>query len=141
MGIELDVDNSAGLIDSGTVQQIRWLSCFGRLIGNTDMHSGNLSFYLSGGRVQGLAPTYDMLPMRYVPRHHQLVDAPLELPVPTPGSADVWPSACAAAQDFWGRVATHDLIDPSVQALARANLQRLTELASIASHLPRVDAG
>lgn len=48
---------------------------FGRLIGNTDMHSGNLSLYveraaLGRRRFTGglqLAPLYDMLPMRWRP--------------------------------------------------------------------------
>ncbi len=33
------------------------------LIGNTDMHYGNLSFISSHGRPYHLAPAYDILPM------------------------------------------------------------------------------
>jgi hypothetical protein len=52
--------------------QCRQILQFGRLIGNTDMHSGNASLYASGttlkvvlkGRFQ-LTPVYDMLPMRW----------------------------------------------------------------------------
>lgn len=47
---------------------------FGRLIGNTDMHSGNASLFVKGvtlaEMVQGhftWAPVYDMLPMRWKP--------------------------------------------------------------------------
>lgn len=47
---------------------------FGRLIGNTDMHGGNLALWVAGDDLPGLlkgrftlAPVYDMLPMRWRP--------------------------------------------------------------------------
>lgn len=54
--------------------QVQALWHFGRLIGNTDMHAGNLSLWVAGqslaellrGRFT-LAPVYDMLPMRWRP--------------------------------------------------------------------------
>ena len=44
----------------------RW--AFGVLIGNTDMHHGNLSFISDHGRPYRLAPAYDMLPMAFAPK-------------------------------------------------------------------------
>ena len=44
------------------------LWAFGTLIGNTDMHSGNLSFVSEHGRPYGIAPAYDMTPMEFAPR-------------------------------------------------------------------------
>jgi serine/threonine protein kinase HipA of HipAB toxin-antitoxin module len=44
------------------------LWAFGTLTGNTDMHSGNLSFTSLHGRPYQLAPAYDMLPMAFAPR-------------------------------------------------------------------------
>ena len=44
------------------------LYAFGTLIGNTDMHHGNLSFVSSDGRPYSIAPAYDMLPMGFQPR-------------------------------------------------------------------------
>lgn len=44
------------------------LHAFGTLIGNTDMHPGNLSFVTDSGRPYQLAPAYDMLPMAFAPR-------------------------------------------------------------------------
>jgi serine/threonine protein kinase HipA of HipAB toxin-antitoxin module len=41
---------------------------FGTLIGNTDMHSGNLSFVAEHGRPYKIAPAYDMSPMAFAPR-------------------------------------------------------------------------
>lgn len=43
------------------------LYAFGTLIGNTDMHSGNLSFVSESGRPYSLSPAYDMLPMAFSP--------------------------------------------------------------------------
>lgn len=44
------------------------LWAFGSLIGNTDMHNGNLSFMSEQGRPYDLAPAYDMSPMAFAPR-------------------------------------------------------------------------
>jgi hypothetical protein len=44
------------------------LWAFGTLIGNTDMHSGNLSFVSEQGRPYDIAPAYDMSPMTFAPR-------------------------------------------------------------------------
>lgn len=43
------------------------LWAFGTLIGNTDMHAGNLSFISDQGRPYQLAPAYDMTPMAFAP--------------------------------------------------------------------------
>ena len=53
----------AGLIEPDDVDRIQCLWWFGRLIANTDMHTGNLSFRPQG--TLALAPIYDMLPMLY----------------------------------------------------------------------------
>jgi hypothetical protein len=44
------------------------LWAFGTLIGNSDMHSGNLSFVSEHGRPYDIAPAYDMTPMTFAPR-------------------------------------------------------------------------
>lgn len=45
--------------------EILW--AFGTLIGNSDMHHGNLSFMTDHGRPYDLAPAYDMTPMSFAP--------------------------------------------------------------------------
>jgi serine/threonine protein kinase HipA of HipAB toxin-antitoxin module len=47
-----------------TVADLYW---FGRLIGNSDMHPGNLGFHLVDARPLELAPAHDMLPMFLAP--------------------------------------------------------------------------
>lgn len=56
------------------------LHAFGTLIGNTDMHPGNLSFVTDGDRPYELAPAYDMLPMAFAPRASG--ELPNSLPAP-----------------------------------------------------------
>ena len=43
------------------------LWAFGTLIGNSDMHNGNLSFIAEHGRPYSIAPAYDMTPMAFAP--------------------------------------------------------------------------
>ena len=99
------------------------LHAFGTLIGNTDMHPGNLSFVTDSGRPYALAPAYDMLPMAFAPRSggglsEQL--PPLDL---HPGVAhEVWPAMLALARDYLGRLRADgrfsDNFAPCLQALA-----------------------
>jgi hypothetical protein len=58
----------SGHIEATAVAAVAQLQAFGTLIGNTDMHLGNLSFISEQGRPYTLAPAYDMLPMGFAPR-------------------------------------------------------------------------
>ena len=55
------------IIGSEQVQQVALLWAFGSLIGNSDMHNGNLSFLIDEGPPFALAPSYDMTPMSFAP--------------------------------------------------------------------------
>ncbi|MCB1093076.1 MAG: HipA domain-containing protein, partial [Verrucomicrobiae bacterium] len=57
----------SGLIDTTTRRTIQQLHAFADLIGNTDRHCGNLSFWLTSDLPFALAPVYDMLPMHWAP--------------------------------------------------------------------------
>src|SRR5262249_23735693 len=74
---------------------IQRAALFGRLIGNTDMHFGNLSFFFSPGRGLSLAPVYDMLPMMYAPSVRAMPD------LESFEVADPDLSVAAAARDYW----------------------------------------
>lgn len=43
-------------------------ACLRLVIGNSDMHPGNLSFVTDSGRPYELAPAYDMRPIAFAPR-------------------------------------------------------------------------
>jgi len=49
------------LIAPETLRSIRLRQVFGGLIGNTDMHFGNLAFWFDDALPFRLAPAYDML--------------------------------------------------------------------------------
>lgn len=111
-------------LDRADAERIRWLDTFGALIGNSDRHLGNISFYTpcpanpeTGGLA--LAPAYDMLPMTFAPAEGRTRPAPF---VPRPPGAeeiDLWPSAAAAAADYWARIATSQSVTPAFRQLAR----------------------
>lgn len=76
---------------------------FGKLIGNTDMHAGNLSFKPTGNGKLELCPIYDMLPMIYAPLRgvEVLKDVQVNIYKPIPGREDLFKLATEAAKDFW----------------------------------------
>lgn len=90
-----------GTISADAAAGAALLHAFGTLIGNTDMHNGNLSFVAEHGRPYALAPAYDMLPMAFAPRSSgQLPDdfPPARLHPDVP--AETWRRALALADAF-----------------------------------------
>ena len=88
------------------------LFAFGQLIGNTDMHFGNLGVIAENPRALArgqfsLAPVYDMLPMRFAPGPHDdglgYTGFAATLGAATPDAVAV--AAVALATDFWRRCA------------------------------------
>jgi hypothetical protein len=92
---------------------------FGRLIGNSDMHFGNLSLYVAPtdaarGRFT-LAPLYDMLPMRWRPDPST---GTLDLDPFTPEPIDLQSAARPIAAACWRRLAEHAPVSKPFRALA-----------------------
>jgi hypothetical protein len=116
-----------GFIDGDDLERIRLLDAFGRLIGNTDMHGGNLSFFVDLDRqAVRLAPVYDMLPMHYRPNESGSVrDEPFALPMPDLGETDTWSHAAMLATEFWRRTADDERIGENFRALCLANVERI----------------
>ncbi len=102
---------------------------FGHLIGNTDMHFGNLSFFVDDVTRPVLLPTpvYDMLPMKWRPGIHDgaLDLTPLQPPVPLDGFDVQALQARQWAIDFWQRAAGLLELSPPFRALAGINAERL----------------
>lgn len=127
-----------GVVPRDAVLTVRWRQRFGELIGNTDMHAGNLMFFMQTLKVQALAPAYDMSPARYAPRQSELPElAPLAPVFPGPDDGAVWTSVCEAAEDFWRAVERHDAISPSFRTLAARNARVVRQQAELARRLPR----
>ncbi|WHQ75998.1 type II toxin-antitoxin system HipA family toxin YjjJ [Pantoea sp. Lij88] len=100
------------------------LWAFGTLIGNTDMHHGNLSFISSHGRPYSLAPAYDVLPMGFAPRAggaivNELRPASLSDVI----SGDIWLEALELAEKFYTLACRCDRFSasfaPCLEALRR----------------------
>jgi hypothetical protein len=81
------------------------LHAFGTLIGNTDMHFGNLSFLSDHGRPYELAPAYDMLPMGFSPRRSgELPDALPEASIVSSVDNKLWAKALEVARDYLSKL-------------------------------------
>jgi serine/threonine protein kinase HipA of HipAB toxin-antitoxin module len=121
-----------GWLAEGTLAAVQALWWFGRLIGNTDMHLGNLSFRPGGGRL-ALAPAYDMLPMRYAPLGGgELPPLTLIEPaLPLPAERAAWRPAAAAAQAFWQALAADGRASDALRAQAQANAARLAQAVDV----------
>jgi hypothetical protein len=117
-------------ISNASIEITQTLYSFGQLIGNSDMHFGNLGVILlspediSKGRFS-LAPCYDMLPMRFKPEAHSefgYTHFSAELSPTLPKS--VTNRAVEMAKEFWQRVSNTTAVSAKWRefALERANL-------------------
>ncbi len=96
---------AARRIDAEDARRIRWLDAFGQLIGNTDRHFGNISFFVEDNDRFRLAPTYDMLPMVFAPVGADVIERSFEPAPPTADTLDVWPDAARRALIYWSQLA------------------------------------
>lgn len=116
------------LLDGAGVAAVEHLWWFGRLIANTDMHLGNLSFHVE--HTLRLAPTYDMLPMAYAPlAGGEVPPRDLMPPLPLPPQRATWLAACTAAVEFWDGAATDSRVSDAFRDICRANATRLHDTA------------
>jgi len=113
-----------GHVDKTAVAGAARLWAFGTLIGNTDMHPGNLSFISRHGRPYQLAPAYDMLPMGFAPSREGAVGDTLR-PASLSAAVDgaTWREALALAERFFALVLNSEgfssAFAPCVEALRR----------------------
>jgi hypothetical protein len=100
---------------TNAVKRLWW---FGKLIANTDMHEGNLSFQPG----LALAPAYDMLPMLYAPLRGGEVPPQRFTPaLPLPSETVEWQAAARAAIGYWNRCAADSRISQSFRAICAEN--------------------
>ena len=114
-----------GVLDDESEFQIQCLTLFGRLIANTDMHDGNLSFIPAASGL-ALAPVYDMLPMEYAPaRGVELREVAYKPLPPLPVQREAWGIAARAALSFWHSAASDERISKEFREVCLANAQTL----------------
>lgn len=103
----------ARIVEPEAVASSALLWAFGNLIGNTDMHSANLSFLSDQGRPYALAPAYDMTAMAFAPRSGG--GLPETLPEPSLRSdiaSDTWRRAEALALTLLDRLKATSGLSP-----------------------------
>lgn len=124
-------------------RHIDTLAAFSELIGNNDRHFENIALLIGeDGDYAGLAPAYDILPMRYASLGGGVDPAllPITPKVGTIGARpEVWGRAWQAAERFWQAAQTEALPAPlsaEMRQLAAVNLE--VARAFVAPLLPAV---
>jgi hypothetical protein len=136
------IDSTAALIEAAVLppdvaEPVRWRQRFGELIGNSDMHAGNLSFFTTGCRPHALAPAYDVGPSLYAPRQTELpVVQALRPPLPEPDDGGIWASVCEAAAQFWNTVGHHQMVSSRFRRIARENVVTVRAYREMGRRLP-----
>lgn len=135
---------AAGWLPEAGRLAVHHLWWFGRLIANSDMHTGNLSFRPAPGAARrptsaaapgagalALAPAYDMLPMWHAPlRGGEVPVRAFEPPLPLPPEQPVWAAACRAALAFWRSAEADARISVGFRALSGETALRLAAIAA-----------
>lgn len=119
-----------GFISAEDARRIRWLKVFGQLIGNTDMHLGNLSFIQMQPRQYALAPVYDMLPMLYRPVSGETPPRQFAPQAQALEVADLWPEALQWALRFWELASIERGVSEVFRSTCRDNLAVLRTMAA-----------
>lgn len=115
-----------GLLVDEDADRLRFLEAFGRLIGNTDRHYGNISLLIEQGQWR-LAPAYDMLPMIYAPVTGELVPREFDAGAlaPTAETLRPWKAARQLARTYWQAVAADKRVSKPFRAIAAAHAAQL----------------
>lgn len=116
----------SGMLKPSDIETIKILYCYGKLIGNTDMHSGNLSFFHDTHKKFELCPTYDMLPMYYSPSsngfmHHDVPQITIDADI----DKDAWAAALQLATEFWEEIQNHEMISRDFKCISENFLKTL----------------
>lgn len=119
----------AGLCSSADARRLRWLDVFAQLIGNSDRHLGNISFFQEGNGKWSLCPVYDMLPMLLAPVQTTVVERPFEPRGPTADTLDVWEEAAQAAEHYLGKVASLKGVSAKLRTWAKNTKSAVTALS------------
>jgi len=123
-------------IDAHALATVRVLDLFGKMIANSDMHSGNLSFLAEDFKAFRLAPVYDMTPMQFAPSAQgEVTQKEYKPPTPTPASLATWRAARTMAGEFWAAVSARTEIGSDFRAIAQDCAQRLRRLDRAAAML------
>jgi len=115
------------VIPSSLINNISILWWFGKLIANSDMHFGNLTFLIEP-EVK-LSPAYDMLPMLYAPlAGGEVPERQFLANLPMPAEQDEWSKAFIMALEFWDIASNDPRITDAFKQICKTNLNLLRDL-------------
>jgi len=115
-----------GVVSEESRHEVTLAWCFGRLIANTDMHAGNVSFIHDGSMPLELAPIYDMLPMAFAPASNgEMRQAAHEPVIDLQLSGEVWRTVLPWAMDYWDCLASHTELSDGFRQIAVNSRQQL----------------
>lgn len=133
---------TARYLTAEDARHIDVMAAFSELIGNNDRHFENISLLIGeDGEYQGVAPAYDILPMRYAPLGGGVDPdlTPIQPQVGTIGAQPaVWARAAEAAERFWTAAMHEELPVPMSRGMRQlASDNRRLARAFVAPLLPR----
>ena len=112
-------------------ERLRLLYNFGLLIGNADMHFGNISLTGLTVRPVQLTPSYDMLPMHYRPAANgEIVERELEIKMPLPENLEAFKTAAPMAIEFWHAVSKDNRISAEFRNEVKRNIDKINSTLS-----------
>ena len=122
-------------VEPASLRLTQRIWAFGRLIANSDMHAGNLSFYLSDMPLR-LAPVYDMLPMAFAPNSAgNMRREPVKPQIDPVIPREVWLEMLPYARQFWLEASQNQGISESFRELSRA---MASELDAVEANVKRL---
>lgn len=125
-----------GFVHPDAVTGTARLWAFGMLIGNTDMHHGNLSFISAHGRPYHLAPAYDILPMGFAPKSGgEIVNTLRPASLLNAIEGEIWHEALELAERFFALVSGCERFSASFTPCMTALRAHLDEARSRISRL------
>lgn len=117
------------LLSLNDLQSVARQHFFGQYIGNTDMHFGNLSFFVDDVVKPHftVAPAYDMLPMMWRPGVHsgELDASPVRPQYQLAGYAAEASAAREWAIDYWERATQLAPLSSALRQASSTNVKRL----------------
>ncbi|MHC5541755.1 type II toxin-antitoxin system HipA family toxin YjjJ [Singulisphaera rosea] len=114
------IDEPALSLSQADVDRVIRLDTFGDLIGNTDRHFGNLSFFAEEAKTLTLTPTpvYDMLPMVFAPAGVNLVERRFHPRPPTALNHRIWHEVATLAIQYWARLGDEGALSEGFRRIA-----------------------
>lgn len=118
-----------GMVEAATLRQVQRIWAFGRLTGNSDMHAGNLSFFLSDRPLE-LTPVYDMLPMAWAPGSSgNMREGGIEINIDAEVPGEIWLEMQPWAQRYWRELSLNLKISEPFRQIAAGMAGQVGQLS------------